>query len=128
MLSGNANAIPTRQLEIWNRCFHPSGTFIGFGEEEVEHSIQDRFERQVLDYPDNLAIKTDGEELTYSQLNRAANKLARAVLERAGGGNEPIVLLLEQGAQAITALLGVLKAGKISCRWIPRLPIPGPVT
>ena len=113
MLSENATAIPKRQQEIWNRCFHPSGTFIEFEEEEVEHSIQNRFERQVLDYPDNLAIKTDDEELTYSQLNRTANRLARAVLERAGGGDEPIVLLFEQGAQAITALLGVLKAGKI---------------
>ncbi len=52
------------------------------------------------------------DRLTYTELDRAANRVARAILARRGSANEPIVLLLEAGITAIIAILGVLKAGK----------------
>ena len=101
-----------QQQAIKAKCFHPTGTFVEFNKEEIEQSIPDRFERMVQKYPDRLAVKTEHHELTYDMLNQAANRVARAILQR-GEGNEPIALLLEHGASAVAAILGILKAGKI---------------
>lgn len=111
-LSKQATTIPKDQRDIWERCFHPSGTFVRFEEEEIEQSIQDRFEQLVVTYPDNLAVTNDEEELTYNQLNLVANRLARAILERSEDGDDRIVVLLDQGPQAVAGILGVLKAGR----------------
>jgi amino acid adenylation domain-containing protein len=101
-----------QQQAIKAKCFHPTGTFVEFKKEEIEQSIPDRFERMVQKYPDRLAVKTKHDELTYGMLNQAASRVARAILSRRGEGNEPIALLLD-GASAIAAILGILKAGKI---------------
>jgi non-ribosomal peptide synthetase component F len=63
------NMLPAQQRDIWERCFHPTGTFVEFERAAIEQSIQERFEQQVLAFPDNPAVWTDNEELTYSQLN-----------------------------------------------------------
>ena len=73
-------------------------------------------------YPKRLAVKTRSHQFTYDELNRAANRLAHAILARRGGGSEPVALVLEHGAPLIVATLGVLKAGKISMRIHPSLP------
>ncbi|MBA2448197.1 MAG: non-ribosomal peptide synthetase [Chloroflexi bacterium] len=90
---------------------HPTNPFVEFRKEEVEQSIPARFEQQVATYADRLAVKSRRHELTYGALNRAANRAARAILDRRGGGERPIALLLEHDAPMIVAMLGVLKAG-----------------
>ena len=120
MLTSN---LPKEQQEIWDRCYHPTGIFIRFENEDVEQSIPSRFEQQVSLYPDNLAIKTDSEELTYKDLNEAADQVAVAVVDQTGFGAEPIGLLFDQDTQAITAILGALKAGKIFVPLDPSQPI-----
>jgi amino acid adenylation domain-containing protein len=104
--------LPLEQQAIKAKCCHPSGTFIEFSKDEVEQSIPARFERIVRQYPDRLAIKTGQYAFTYDALNKAANRVARAILTRRGSGEEPVMLLLEQGAPVIVGLLAVLKAGK----------------
>ncbi|MGH7794216.1 MAG: non-ribosomal peptide synthetase [Candidatus Binatia bacterium] len=108
----NMKRLPPEQEAIRAKCFHPSGTFVEFRKKELEQSIPARFEQQVRRYPDRLAIKTRSHELTYDGLNRASNRVARAVLARRGTGEEPIALLLDQGAPVVASILGVLKAGK----------------
>jgi non-ribosomal peptide synthetase component F len=81
-----------------------------------------RFEQQVRRYPDRLAIKTRHHRLTYSAVNRLANRIARAILAQRGEGEEPIALLLEQGAPATATILGVLKAGKMYVPLDPAYP------
>jgi amino acid adenylation domain-containing protein len=90
----------------------PTNPFVEFRKEDIEGSIPDRFEQQVAKYPDRIALKTDGHELTYHVLNQAANRVAR-VLRAQSGTEEPVALLLKQGAPVVAAILGVLKAGKI---------------
>ena len=87
--------------------------FVPFGREEIEQSIPSRFEQQVRLHPDRLAVKTSPHTWTYDGLNRAANRIAHALLARDGNGRTPVVLLIEQSAPMIAALLGILKAGKI---------------
>ena len=82
-----------------------------FPADEIEQSIAQRFEKQVVAYPDRVAIRSGDRTITYAELNAEANRLARAIL-RSGGEGERVVLLFEQGAQVIAAVLAVLKAGK----------------
>ena len=85
---------------------------MSFTQEEVEQSIPERFEKMVRMYPDRLAVKDTERSLTYDQLNRKANRIARAILLERGEGNDAIALLFEHGVDVIAAIFGVLKAGK----------------
>lgn len=87
--------------------------FVPFDRDEIEQSIPSRFEQQVSRHPDRLAVKTSEHTWTYAELNREANRVAHGILARAGQGRAPVILLLEQSAPLIAAILGVLKAGKI---------------
>ena len=93
--------------------FTPSGTFVPFGRDDIEQSIASRFEQQVRRHPDRLAVRTAQDTWTYEVLNRRANRIAHALLERDRNGRTPIALLVEQGAPLIAAILAVFKAGKI---------------
>ena len=73
--------------------------------------IQQLFEAAVERHPEAVAIGYEGGNLTYSQLNAQANRLAH-YLRSVGVGTETLVgILLERSAQTLVALLGVLKAG-----------------
>jgi amino acid adenylation domain-containing protein len=82
-----------------------------FPAEDIEQSIADRFEKQVAAYPERVAIRAGAVLMTYADLNAAANRLARAILQTAPGVKQ-VVLLFEQGAPVLVAVLAVLKAGK----------------
>ena len=96
--------------------------FISFKKEEVEGSIPDRFEFIVSQNAERLAVKTKSYTLTYAALNKAANRVARAILAQGGAGEEPVALLLGHDAPMIVALLGVLKTGKIYVALDPAQP------
>lgn len=78
-----------------------------------ELSIPRRFEWCVAQDPDRLAVKTQRQALTYDALNRAANRVGRALLESPASTAHPVALLLESDAPMIAAMLGVLKAGQV---------------
>lgn len=61
--------------------------------------------------PDRLAIGVGVDPWTYERLDRAANRLARAVAETVRPSHQPVVLLIDQGPALVAAILGVLKAG-----------------
>ena len=108
----DAIGLPPHQQALRAKCFHPTGTFSEFEKKDIEQSIPDRFEAQVRQHSERLAIKTTSDELTYTELNKAANRIAHAVLARRGARQEQVALLHHQNAGAIVATLGVLKAGK----------------
>ncbi len=114
--------LPPEQQTIRDKCFHPSGTFVEFPIEDVEPSIPARFEKIVRMYPSRLAVKTKNRALTYDELNRAANRLARAILSRREPAEEPVGLFLTDGAHLITAHLAVLKARKFAMSLDPSAP------
>jgi amino acid adenylation domain-containing protein len=111
MMNEQENVQLLRQ-SIRPKRVRPRGPFIEFKKEEIEQSLSDRFEQQVLRYPERLAVKTRSHAFTYDELNKAANRVARAIVEHAGEGEEPIALLFEHGAPVIAAIFGVLKTGK----------------
>jgi amino acid adenylation domain-containing protein len=90
----------------------PTNPFVEFKREEIEQTIADRFEQQVLRYPHHLAVKTRDHALSYLDLNGMANRVAHAIIA-AKASDKPVALLPESNAPMIAAILGVLKAGKI---------------
>ncbi len=105
-------SLPVSQQVIWRKCLPAEGAYIEFRKEEIEQSISERFEQQVWLYPARLAVKTKKYELTYTELNQTANRIAHAILERCGVGSESVVVLLDKDALFLAAILAVLKAGK----------------
>jgi amino acid adenylation domain-containing protein len=116
--------IPAEQQAIRAKCFHPTGTFVEFTADEIEQSIPDRFEKIVRLYPDRLAVKTKNDSVSYEALNRAANRIARTILEQHGQRGEPIAIMFGHSVNAIAAIIGVLKSGNIYLPLNPSDPVP----
>ena len=74
-------------------------------------SIQQLFEIQAAQYPNAIALNYQNHQVTYQQLNRGSNQLAR-YLQKLGVGKDSLVgICLEQTPVMITTLLGIIKAG-----------------
>jgi amino acid adenylation domain-containing protein len=80
----------------------------------IEQSIPSRFEQEVAIQADKLAMRGI-RDFTYAELNHFVNGVAREILEALprDAGFDPVAVLVPGGAEAIAALLAVLKAGKI---------------
>jgi amino acid adenylation domain-containing protein len=74
-------------------------------------TITDLFDEQVRLRPEATALRFDGVDMSYAELDRRADELARH-LRALGVGTESVVgLFVERSFEMITALLGILKAG-----------------
>ena len=80
------------------------------------------FEHQVVRRPYAVAL-TDGERhLTYAELNAAANRFAHALRAAGVGAETRVGLHLPPGADAIAAMLGIMKSGGAYVPLDPALP------
>lgn len=100
----------------------PTNTFEPFPRAALEQSISARFGRIADRWPDRLAVKMGSDAWSYAELDQASNRVAHAILDRLGPGNEPVVILLPQGVEQVAAVLGALKAGKIYAPLDPEHP------
>jgi amino acid adenylation domain-containing protein len=91
-----------RVLVEWN------ATAVDYVGEQAVHRL---FERQVERTPDAIALVYEGQHLTFRDLNRRANQLARH-LRRLSVGPETLVGVgMERSPTMVVGLLGILKAG-----------------
>ncbi|WP_317446781.1 non-ribosomal peptide synthase/polyketide synthase [Streptomyces collinus] len=75
-------------------------------------TLPELFERQTARTPDAVALAdADGRELTYAQVERAANRLAHRLIARGVGPERIVALALPRGAETVVAQLAVAKAG-----------------
>uniref|UniRef100_UPI0037CAD891 amino acid adenylation domain-containing protein n=1 Tax=Mycolicibacterium sp. TaxID=2320850 RepID=UPI0037CAD891 len=80
--------------------------------EHLPHiSIPDLFARHVNNAPDAPALTCDGHTLTYRELDEASNRMAHLLAAQGAGPGERVALLSERSAQAVVAILAVLKTG-----------------
>ena len=73
--------------------------------------IHELFEEQVERQPETVAVIFENRQLTYRELNRRANQLAR-YLQKVGVGPDVLVgICMERSVETVIGLLGILKAG-----------------
>jgi amino acid adenylation domain-containing protein len=96
-----AGAERRRLVEAWatSHITVPNGT------------IASHFEEQVARAPDAIAVIFGEERVTYAELNRRANRLARSLRLHRVGPDVPVGLLLGRSVDLIVGLIAVLKAG-----------------
>ncbi|MGQ0679411.1 MAG: non-ribosomal peptide synthetase, partial [Actinomycetota bacterium] len=69
------------------------------------------FESRVRQSPYNPALRFGDITLTYSELNRRANRMAHALVGRGVGTESIVALALPRSPQLVVSILAVLKAG-----------------
>ncbi|MBC6448012.1 non-ribosomal peptide synthetase [Actinokineospora xionganensis] len=69
------------------------------------------FADAVANDPDGSALVCGGNELTFAELDAAANRLANALVAQGVGPERIVALLLPRTAEFVVAMLAVLKAG-----------------
>ena len=74
-------------------------------------SLKDLFEAQVEKTPSAVALVSEAGRLSYGELNRRANQLARYLRSLGVGPEIPAGVCVERSAGMIVSLLAILKAG-----------------
>ncbi|MFF8377922.1 amino acid adenylation domain-containing protein [Streptomyces sp. NPDC015661] len=88
-----------------------TGRWAGPLTDAVDTTLVERFEEQAARFPDHVALIDEAGEVTYAELNAAANRWARHLRSRGLGRGDMAGVLLERGSRFATALLAVLKTG-----------------
>ncbi|MDH0665488.1 amino acid adenylation domain-containing protein, partial [Pseudomonas sp. GD03858] len=68
-------------------------------------------EAQVRRTPDALAVKAQGQGLSYRQLDEQANRLAHHLIELGVRPDDRVAICVERGLSMVVGLLAILKAG-----------------
>ncbi|WP_412462169.1 amino acid adenylation domain-containing protein [Pseudomonas sp. SC11] len=76
----------------------------------------ERLQRQVRATPHHAALIHDQQQLTFDQLNRAANRLARHLREQGVQPDQLIAVFDERGLDLVVMIVAILKAG---AGWLP---------
>jgi amino acid adenylation domain-containing protein len=76
-----------------------------------EASINELFEEQARRTPTAVAVVFEGRQLSYEELSRRANRVARRLQKLDVGRDVPVGVCLDRSLEMMTGLLGVLKAG-----------------
>ncbi|MBZ5522272.1 MAG: amino acid adenylation domain-containing protein [Acidobacteriia bacterium] len=73
--------------------------------------VQGLFEQQVERTPALRAVVSQGEELTYQELNQRANQLGHYLRKQGVGPEERVGICMRRSVEMIVGLMGILKAG-----------------
>ena len=85
-------------------------------------SIPALFAAQVARTPEAVALTFQGHSMTYRELDEAANRMAHLLVGHGAGPGECVALLLERSAEAIVAIVALLKTGAAYLPIDPALP------
>ncbi|MGD1204787.1 amino acid adenylation domain-containing protein [Mycobacterium seoulense] len=85
-------------------------------------SVPELFADHVARSPQAVAIRCGGRSLTYRELDEAANRLGHLLAADGVRPGSCVALLLERSAQAVAAMLAVLKSGAAYLAIDPALP------
>ncbi|WP_158078661.1 non-ribosomal peptide synthetase, partial [Clostridium puniceum] len=91
-------------------------------EYQKEKTIQELFEEQVKNIPNNVALVYEGNKLTYKELNEKANSLARVLREKNVQAENLVGIMAEKSFEMIIGMLSILKAGGVYLPIDPEYP------
>ncbi|KZN34199.1 hypothetical protein N480_21585 [Pseudoalteromonas luteoviolacea S2607] len=90
---------------------------------ETQLCLHQQFERTVEQSPEAIALKLNGQVLTYGQLNDRANRLAHYLTDHHGVSSEQVVAIcLDRSFEMYVAILAILKAGGAYLAIDPEIP------
>ncbi|MFF2076349.1 amino acid adenylation domain-containing protein [Kitasatospora sp. NPDC058162] len=89
----------------------------------VNALLHARFEAFATSDPDRTALNVADLDITYGELGQLADQLARRLIDAGAGPEQVVAIHLDRSAEAIVAMLAVLKAGSA---YLP-LPVGYPV-
>ena len=93
----------TRRLtQVWN------DTSLAFPHNLTVHKL---IERQMKETPDSIAVIFEDQRLTYAELDRRSNQLARYLRKLEVKPGSRVGVFVERGMEMIVALLGTIKSG-----------------
>ncbi|MGC4060738.1 MAG: amino acid adenylation domain-containing protein [Aquabacterium sp.] len=91
----------------------------------THHSlVHGLFEDQARTRPDAIALSFDSQHVSYAELDKRANQLARHLRQQGIGPEQTVALLFDRGIDMMVAVLGVLKAGAAYIPLDPGYPAP----
>ncbi len=85
-------------------------------------TIPESFAAQVRRTPDAMAVTFGSVSMSYRELDEASNRLAHVLAGHGAGPGRTVALLLSRSAEAITAILAILKTGAAYLPIDPALP------
>lgn len=85
----------------------------GFGHCEVPpfRCVHHAFEHQAVQHPDAIAVDHLGQTITYAELDRMANALARRLRDMGVGPGSRVCLLVQRSIAMVIGIVSILKAG-----------------
>ena len=89
-------------LQIWNDTATA---------QQGPHSVHEAFEAQVDRTPDKVALVDGSRSLTYRELDRRANHLAKTLIAQGAQPDQMVGIYIERSIEMLVGLLGILKAG-----------------
>ena len=91
-----------RRVAAWNDTDRPY---------DLHTPLHARVEAQARRTPQAVAVASEGETLTYAELDARANRLARRLRALGVGVETRVGVAMERGPELVVSLLAVLKAG-----------------
>ncbi|WNF06405.1 non-ribosomal peptide synthetase [Brevibacillus borstelensis] len=88
----------------------------------TDNLLHTLFAEQVAQRPDQRAVVSSDRTLTYGELFRRTNQLARKLRESGAVPNRLIAIVMEKGWEQVLAALGILQAGAAYLPIDPNLP------
>ena len=79
-------------------------------------AFSDRFADRAAREPDRVAVRFDGGQVTYGELEADANRLARHLIGRGAGEDTVVAIFCRRKPALMAAVLAVAKAG---AAWVP---------
>ncbi|MDL2246546.1 condensation domain-containing protein, partial [Methanobrevibacter sp. OttesenSCG-928-K11] len=80
------------------------------------------FEKRVLENQDKTILFACNEELSYSELNKKANSIANALIEKGVKIEDKIPFVMKRDSKLIATVLGIIKAGATAIPIDPNYP------
>jgi amino acid adenylation domain-containing protein len=106
--SGRYDSLSLLSDEEWRALIQWNDTGAAYQDGLRLHQL---IEAQVERTPDAVAVVFEDEQLTYAELNRQANRVARYLNGMGAGPETRVGICLERSTQMVVGLLGILKAG-----------------
>ncbi len=80
-------------------------------EYDLDKTVQELFEKQVKRAPERSAAVYKDRTLTYRELNKKANQLARVLKAKGIGRDRTVGIMVERSLEMVIGIVGILKAG-----------------